>query len=48
MLYAVAKSRCDRFLKQHFKHSVDEYIFKTNIKALKRELKADNIDFDFI
>ncbi len=46
--YAVARSRCDRFSKQHFKHSVDDYIFETNIKALKRKLKMSNIDFDSI
>ena len=25
--YAVARSRCDRFSRQHFKHSVGDYIF---------------------
>jgi len=44
--YAVARSRCDRFPKQHFKHSADEYIFEANIRTLKRELKAGNIDFE--
>ncbi len=44
--YAVARSRCDRFSRQHFKHSVEYYIFETNIKALKRDLEANTIDFD--
>ena len=46
--YAVARSRCDRFSRQHFKHSVNDYIFEMNIKALKRKLKTSNIDFDSI
>ncbi len=45
--YAVARSRCDWFSKQHFKHNVDDYIFEMNIKTLKRKLKMSNIDFDF-
>ncbi len=44
--YAVKRSRCDRFLRQHFKHSVEDYIFEADIKALKRDLEADTIDFD--
>ncbi len=46
--YAVARSRCDRFPKQHFKHSAGDYIFEADIKALERELKTDSIDFDSI
>ncbi len=46
--YAIARSRCDQFSRQHFKHSVDDYIFEMNIKALKRKLKTSNIDFNFI
>ncbi len=44
--YAVERSRCDRFPRQHFKHSVEDYIFEADIKALKRDLEADTIDFD--
>ncbi len=44
--YAVERSRCDRFPRQHFKHSVEGYIFEADIKALKRDLEADTIDFD--
>ncbi len=44
--YAVARSRCDRFPKQHFKHSAGSYIFEADIRALKRDLEADTIDFD--
>ncbi len=46
--YAVTKSHCDRFSRQHFKHNVNDYIFEMNIKALKKELKMSNIDFNFI
>ncbi len=46
--YAVTRSRCDRFSRQHFKHSVDDHIFEMNIKALKRKLKMSNINFDSI
>ncbi len=44
--YAVARSRCDRFPRQHFKHSAGDYIFEANIRTLERELKAGNIDFE--
>ena len=44
--YTVARSRCDRFSKQHFKHSVEDYIFEADIRALKRDLEAGTIDFD--
>jgi len=44
--YAVERSRCDRFSRQHFKHSVKDYIFEADIKALKRDLEADTIEFD--
>ncbi len=44
--YAIARSRCDRFSKQHFKHSVKNYIFEADIRALKRDLEAGTIDFD--
>ncbi len=43
----VARSRCDRFSKQHFKHSVEDYIFEADIRVLKRDLEADTIDFDW-
>ncbi len=44
--YAVARSRCDRFQKQHFKHSVEGYIFEADIRALERDLEAGTVDFD--
>ncbi len=44
--YAVERSRCDRFSRQHFKHSVEGYIFEADIKALERDLEAGTIDFD--
>ena len=46
--YAIARSRCDWFSRQHFKHNVDDYIFEMNIKAWKRKLKMSNIDFNSI
>ena len=46
--YAVTKSHCDWFSKQHFKHNVGDYIFEADIKALKKELKTGSIDFDSI
>ncbi len=42
--YAVERSRCDSFPRQHFKHS--DYIFEADIRALKRELKIENQEFD--
>ncbi len=44
--YAVERSECDRYSRQHFKHS--DYIFETDIRALKRELKVENQKFDSI
>jgi len=44
--YAVERSRCDRFSRQHFKHSVEDYIFEADIKVLERDLEAGTIDFD--
>ncbi len=45
--YAVERSRCDRFSRQHFKHSVvEDYIFEADIRVLKRDLEASTIDFD--
>ncbi len=44
--YAVERSECDRYSRQHFKHS--DYIFETDIRALKRELKVENQEFDSI
>ncbi len=45
--YAVERSRCDRFPRQHFKHSAaGGYIFEADIRALERDLEADTIDFD--
>ncbi len=43
--YAVERSRCDR-PRQHFKHS--GYIFEADIRALERELKVGNQEFDSI
>ncbi len=42
--YAVERSKCDKYSRQHFKHS--NYIFEINIKALKWELKIENRKFD--
>ncbi len=42
--YAVERSRCDRYSRQHFKHS--DYIFEADIRALERDLEAGTIDFD--
>jgi len=42
--YAVERSECDRYSRQHFKHS--GYIFEADIRALKRELKVGNQEFD--
>jgi len=45
--YAVERSRCDRFSRQHFKHSVVEgYIFEADIRALERDLEESTIEFD--
>ena len=44
--YAVERNDCDRYSRQHFKHS--GYIFETDIRALKRELKVGNQEFDSI
>ena len=45
--YAVERSRCDRFSRQHFKHSVaEDYIFEADIRALERDLEAGTIDFE--
>ncbi len=44
--YAVERSGCDRYPRQHFKHS--GYIFEADIRALERELKVENQKFDSI
>ncbi len=44
--YAVERSRCDRYPRQHFKHS--GYIFEADIRALERELEVGNQEFDSI
>jgi len=41
--YAVARSRCDRFPRQHFKHSAGGYILEADIKALERDLEAGSL-----
>jgi len=42
--YAVERSECDRYPRQHFKHS--GYIFEADIRALERELEVENQEFD--
>ncbi len=44
--YAVEWSKCNKYSKQHFKHS--NYIFETDIKALKWELKIEIQKFNSI
>ncbi len=44
--YTVERNKCDKYLKQHFKHS--DYIFEIDIKALKWELKIKNQKFNSI
>ncbi len=44
--YAVERSGCDRYPRQHFKHS--GYIFEADIRALERELEVGNQEFDSI
>ena len=36
--YAVPRSRCDRFAKEHFGHSAGGYIFEADIRAFERQL----------
>ena len=45
--YAVARSRCDRFAREHFKHSAGGYIFEADIQALQRRIEEGNIQIDF-
>lgn len=46
--YAVRRSRCDRFPKEHFKHSaMGGYIFEADIQALNRALDEGEIEIDF-
>ena len=37
--YAIQRSRCDRFAREHFQHSAGGYLFEADIKLLKRRLK---------
>ena len=45
--YAVARSRCDRFAREHFKHSAGGYIFEADIQALQREIEEGSVQIDF-
>ena len=46
--YAVRRSRCDRFSKEHFKHSAMRgYMFEADIQALNRALDEGEIEVDF-
>ena len=45
--YAVARSRCDRFAREHFRHSAGGYIFEADIRALEAQLEANIIENDF-
>ena len=45
--YAVARSRCDRFTKKHFRHSAGGYIFEADIRELEAQLAANTIEYDF-
>ena len=44
---AVRRSRCDRFAKEHFRHSAGGYIFEANIQEMERLLSVGNIQIDF-
>ena len=43
----MARSQCDRFAKEHFKHSAGGYIFKVDIRDLEAQLEANIIKYDF-
>ena len=45
--YVVARSRCDRFAKEHFRHSAGGYIFEADIRELEAQLAANTIEYDF-
>ena len=46
--YAVRRSRCDRFPKEHFRHSTyGRIIFEADIQELNARLYAGEIDIDF-
>jgi hypothetical protein len=47
--YAINKSQCDRFVKEHFKHSVEieeNYIFQNDIQVLNEQLHKDQINVE--
>ena len=43
--YAVRRSRCDRFAREHFKHSAETegYIFEADIQDLERKLHEQGV-----
>lgn len=44
--YAVARSRCDRFAKEHFRHA-GGYIFEADVRQLEERMLAGGIQIDF-
>lgn len=45
--FAIRRSRCDRFAKEHFKHSAGGYIFEADIRDLESKMAAGEIQIDF-
>lgn len=45
--YAVERSRCDRFAKEHFKHSAGGYLFEADIRQIEEDIENDRIRIDF-
>lgn len=45
--YAINRSHCDRFAKEHFRHSGGGYIFEADIIELERELLEGDVQIDF-
>ena len=42
------RSRCDRFPKEHFKHSaMGGYIFEADIRDVERRIAENKIQIDF-
>jgi hypothetical protein len=47
--YAIKRSQCDRFVKEHFKHSAEleeNYILQNDIQALNEQLHRDQLDVE--
>ncbi len=47
--YAMNRRQSDRFVREHFKHSVEtkkEYIFQSDIQALNQQLHKDQIEVE--